>query len=134
MPIWFVYAAIVVITWGVVGLFQKLSTNYISAESTLILVTVAFCLFIPFTLQPLSTYSLKSLCFGVLSGVLSNAGAWGLFKAMESGGKASIVTPLCSMYPVVVMALAPTILHESTTPSQIIGVVCALIAVILLAI
>jgi hypothetical protein len=33
---WFWFAAVTLLTWGIVGLLQKLSTNYISAESPLI--------------------------------------------------------------------------------------------------
>jgi len=32
---WALAAVVVLVAWGVVGIFQKLATNYISAESTL---------------------------------------------------------------------------------------------------
>lgn len=59
-------------------------------------------------------------------------GAWALFAAMKSGGKASIVAPLTALYPLVVVLVAPVILHESINLLQGAGVVCALIAVVLL--
>ena len=84
----------VLISWGVVGIFQKISTNHISAESLMILLIIGSFAIQPFVLprQPLSSYSNNAILFGLLSGVLSNLGAWGLFEAMKLGGSASIVT------------------------------------------
>jgi hypothetical protein len=42
LPPWFWLAAVVLISWGIVGLLQKLSTNHISAESSLIWLVVGF--------------------------------------------------------------------------------------------
>ena len=41
---WFWFAVITLMAWGIVGLLQKLSTNYISAESSLIWLVVGFLL------------------------------------------------------------------------------------------
>jgi transporter family protein len=67
-----------------------------------------------------------------MSGVLNALGAWALFAALKSGGKASIVAPLTALYPLVVIVMVPFVLHESITRLQIVGVACALVAVILL--
>ena len=131
---WLFYAAIVLLSWGVLGVFQKLSTNYISAESTMILLIVGFLLFQPFVIpdRPLSSYPARAIAYGLLSGLFSNLGAWGLFEAMRLGGKASIVSPFCALYPLPVVLLAPFVLHESITWLQGVGVACALTAVLLL--
>lgn len=124
----------VLVAWGVVGLLQKLSTNYISAESSLIWLVVGFFVLQPF-LYPgrvVFTYSTRSLSWALLSGVFNALGAWALFAAMKSGGKASIVAPLTALYPLVVVLIAPVILHELINLLQGAGVVCALIAVVLL--
>lgn len=134
LPPWFLYVAVVLIAWGVIGIFQKLATNRISAESTIVWLIAGFVLLLPW-LYPSGgffQYSRRALVWGLLSGLLSNLGAWGLFSAMRSGGKASIVVPFTALYPVVVVALAPIVLHETITPLQGIGVVCALISVFLL--
>jgi transporter family protein len=134
LPPWFWYGGVVLISWGIVGLLQKLSTNYISAESSLIWLVVGF-----FLLQPLLYpgkvlwgYSSRSLAWALLSGVFNALGAWALFAAMKSGGKASIVAPLTALYPLVVVLVAPLILHESINGTQGAGVACALVAVVLL--
>jgi bacterial/archaeal transporter family protein len=131
---WLIFVMIVLVSWGVLGIFQKLSSNYISAESMLIWLIVGFLLFQPFVYpsKPLSIYSTKHIWYGLLSGLLSNVGAWGLFEAMKCGGKASIVSPFCALYPLPVVFLAPFVFHEKVTLIQAIGVACALIAVVLL--
>lgn len=134
VPPWLPYAAITLVAWGVVGLLQKLSTNYISAESSLIWLVVGFLLLEPL-LYPgaaLFHYSGWNLTWALLSGVLNALGAWALFAALKNGGKASIVAPLTALYPLVVIILAPFVLHETITRLQVVGVICALIAVVLL--
>jgi transporter family protein len=131
---WLVFSAITVVAWGIVGLLQKLSTNLISAESSLIWLVVGFLLLEPF-FYPGKTvfhYSSWNLAWALLSGVLNALGAWALFAALKSGGKASIVSPLTALYPLVVIMLVPLVLHESISRLQLVGVVCALIAVVLL--
>jgi uncharacterized membrane protein len=117
-----------------VGILQKLSTNYISAESTLIWLVVGFLLLEPlfYPGRVVLGYSKWNLAWALLSGALNAFGAWALFAALKNGGKASIVTPLTALYPLIVILLVPFILHESVTPLQYLGVGCALVAVVLL--
>ena len=131
---WFWFAVITLVTWGIVGVLQKLSTNYISAESTLIWLVVAFILLEPLFYPGKAGLheSAWNIVWALLSGVLNALGAWALFAALKSGGKASIVSPLTALYPLLVVLLAPCILHESITLLQAAGVLCALTAVVLL--
>jgi len=134
LPPWFWFAAIVIVSWGIVGLLQKLSTNHLPADSALIWLVVGFLLLQP-ALYPgkaLFHYSPRSLAWALLSGVLNALGAWALLAALYRGGKASIVAPFTALYPLVVVLVAPVVLHESITFLQGTGVLCALIAVVLL--
>lgn len=131
---WFWFAVIVLVAWGIVGLLQKLSTNYISAESSLIWLVAGYLLLEP-ALYPGSAlfhYSGWNLTWALLSGALNALGALALFAALKSGGKASIVAPLTALYPLVVIVAVPFVLHESITRLQLVGVACTLIAVALL--
>ena len=136
VPPWFWFVAVTLLTWGVVGLLQKLSTNYISAESSLIWLVVGYMLLEPlfYPGKAVFHYSRWNLTWALLSGVLNALGAWALFAALKSGGKASIVSPLTALYPLVVIALVPFVLHEVITRLQIVGVLCSLIAVVLLSV
>src|SRR5215472_14126166 len=120
LPPWFWYAIIVLVSWGIVGLLQKLSTNYISAESSLIWLVVGFLILQPLLYpgRAVVRYSTHNLVWALLSGVFNALGAWALFAAMKSGGKASIVSPLTALYPLVVVLTAPLILRESVTMLQ----------------
>ena len=127
---WFWFVVVVLVSFGVVGLLQKLSTNYLSAESSLIWLVVGYLLLEPL-LYPgrvLFIYSGWNLTWAVLSGALNALGALALFAALKNGGKASIVAPLTALYPLVVIMLAPFVLHESITRLQFVGVICTLIA------
>lgn len=134
IPLWCLPAALVLLTWGAVGLLQKLSTNYISAESALIWLVGGYILLSPWLYPGRSvfTYSTRSLAFTLISAVLNTLGAWALLAAMKNGGKASIVVPLTALYPLVVVVSAPVILHESLSLLQGLGILCALTSVALL--
>lgn len=134
LPPWFWFAVIVLVSWGIVGLLQKLSTNYLSAESALIWLVVGFFVLQPFLYpgRALFGYSPRSLLWALLCGVLNALGAWALLAAMRSGGKASIVAPFTALYPLVVVLAAPLVLNESVSLLQGVGVLCALVAVVLL--
>jgi transporter family protein len=134
IPLWFGPAVVVLVTWGIAGLLQKLSTNHLSAETALVWLVVGFFLLDPwlYPQESIFMYSSRSLVFALLSSLLNALGAWALLAAMKHGGKASIVVPFTALYPLVTVSLAPLLLHESITPQQGAGVVCALIAVVLL--
>jgi uncharacterized membrane protein len=131
---WFWFVALALVCAGVAGLLQKLSTNHMSAESALIWLVVGFSVLIPWLYfgNPMAKYSTPSLTWVFVGGILNAVGSWALLAALESGGKAAIVIPLTSLYPLIVAICAPFVLHESTTKAQGAGIVCAVGAVILL--
>lgn len=47
ISLWLWYSAPTPVAWGIVGLLQKLSTNYVSAESSLIWLVVGFLVLEP---------------------------------------------------------------------------------------
>jgi transporter family protein len=134
LPPWFWFSLVVLITWGVVGLLQKLSTNEISAESALIWLVVGFFVIAPvfYPGEALFSYDPRSLVYVLASAALNAVGAWALLVAMKSGGRASIVVPLTALYPLVLVLAAPIILRETISLLQAAGVVFALIAIVLL--
>jgi uncharacterized membrane protein len=68
----------------------------------------------------------------VIGGTLNGLGALTSFTALESGGKAAVVISLISLYPLVTVAVAVTLLHERLTLAQACGVGLAMVAAILL--
>jgi transporter family protein len=132
---WLLFTILALFCFGVVGLLQKLATDLISAEATLVWLIVGFLFLEPFVYGGSSTfhYSARSITIVVLAGVLNSLGSWAVFAAMKSGGKASVVVPLTAVYPMVVCVLAPLLLHEHITFVQGIGITCGLGAIFLLA-
>lgn len=135
MATWLWLAIVVLISWGVVGLLQKLSTNHLSGESATIWLIVGFVLFLSFVYPSQAVFHvpLRGIVLGLLSGFINALGAWAILAALRSGGKTSVVSPFCALYPIGVALVAPLILHESINLLQGAGVVCALVAVGLLA-
>jgi transporter family protein len=134
IPPWFLFASVVLLCWGIVGLLQKLSTNRVSAESALIWLVVGFLLLAPvfYPGRSILQYPTRSVLAILGCAALNAVGALALFAAMKSGGKASIIVPLTALYPLVVVVSAPLVLHQSITLLQGCGVLCALAAVVLL--
>jgi transporter family protein len=134
MASWLLPAAVVLLTWGIVGLLQKLSTNHLSAETALIWLVVGYFLLLPwlYPAKSVFAYSTRNLLLTMLSAGLNTLGAWALLAAMKNGGKASIVVPLTALYPIVVVLLGPLVLKETITRLQGVGVLCALVSVFLL--
>jgi len=131
---WIWFSILALASWGILGVLQKLTTNFISSESALVWSVVGFLVLQPFLYDGASLFSFpsKAIAWAVANGMFNALGTAFLLAAMRAGGKASIVMPLAAMYPLVVVLLAPVILHESITPLQGLGVACALVSVLLL--
>jgi transporter family protein len=135
LPGWLWFAAIALVFWGITGVTQKLATNRISSELSfmwfayaMIAISATLVLFVPihWHLRPLIFWA------AVAGGTLNGLGALTSFTALESGGKASVVISLISLYPLVTVAFAVMVLHERLTVTQAVGVGLAIVAAILL--
>ena len=130
MPEWVLYSCLVIVLWGVVGLFQKLGTNLISAHTLMVWLTLGYLLLIPILLARTGMSGLGTLTIlaGVLGGLTNGLGAWYLFASLEAGAKASIAVPLTALNPLLTIVLALAFLGERLTLMQWGGIVAALIA------
>lgn len=135
LPGWLWFAAIALVFWGITGITQKLATNKISSELSfiwfayaMIAISATLALLVPIHWQA------RPLIFwaAVAGGTLNGLGALTSFTALESGGKASVVISLISLYPLVTVAFAVVVLHEHLTSAQAVGVGLAIVAAILL--
>jgi transporter family protein len=135
IPAWLIFAAIALVFWGVSGITQKLSTNRISSELSFLwfayaMIAISAVLVFTVTMQ----WHVRPLIFwlSVAGGTLNGLGALTSFTALESGGKASIVISLISLYPLLTVGFAVLVLHERLTAVQAAGIVLAVISAILL--
>jgi transporter family protein len=133
LPLWLVLAVLALLCWGITGITQKLSTNRISSELSLlwfVYAMIAISVMLAFTV-PINWHVTPKIFWLAVIG-LNGAGVLTSFIALESGGKASIVISLISLFPLPTVAFAILVLHERLTTNQAIGVVLALAAAILL--
>lgn len=130
MPPWIFYSCIVIVFWGVVGLFQKLGTNRVSAHSLLVWLTLGYLLLVPILLARAGMSGLNwlTVLIGVLGGFTNGLGAWYLFASLQAGAKASIAVPLTALNPLVTIILALGFLRERLTVVQWGAITAALIA------
>jgi transporter family protein len=135
IPAWPLFAAVALVLWGASGVTQKLSTNRISSELSFLWFSwamIAIALALAFTVP--MHWHVRPWIFwlAVLGGTLNGLGALTSFMALESGGKASIVISLVSLFPLLTVAFAVFVLHEHLTTVQAVGVGLAIVAAILL--
>jgi bacterial/archaeal transporter family protein len=135
IPGWVLFAIIALVFWGITGVTQKLATNRISSELSFLwfaYAMIAICLVLLATAT--IHWHVRPIIFwlAVAGGTLNGLGALTSFVALESGGKASIVISLISLFPLVTVAFAVSVLHERLTLPQGVGVGLAVIAAILL--
>jgi bacterial/archaeal transporter family protein len=131
---WLFPAIFSMILWGVWGLFQKLATNQMPPRNVYFFATAGalcvVCSMLAATSFPLSVTN-KGILFAVLAGASSSLGGL-LFLTAISRGKASIVIPFTALYPVITIILSFTILKETITLKQGIGIVLALLSMVLM--
>jgi bacterial/archaeal transporter family protein len=67
----------------------------------------------------------------IATGVCGLGGAYLFLLALERG-KASVVVPFTSLYPLVTLALSVLLLRERPSPANLVGIAFAVVAVALL--
>jgi drug/metabolite transporter (DMT)-like permease len=132
---WLLMALIPIVLWGVCGLMQKMATNHISGQSSAIWFLVAF---LPVAaaivvLDPLpSNIPVRTWAVAAAIGFMLALGNLTVLLAFASGGKASIITPLAGLYPLVSIPIAVFAFDERLSWREGLGIILALIAVVML--
>jgi drug/metabolite transporter (DMT)-like permease len=135
--LWFVYAMITVIAWGVWGAYIDTPAQQIPPfPETLGYVVWAFVMIPPslFALWLVGwkvEYDVKSIFYGCVVGFLGAAGQLILFKTLRLA-PAYLVFPFVALSPVVTIAMALAIARERASMKGWIGIVLAVVAGVLL--
>jgi len=135
MQLWLGFAVLALVFWGITGVTQKLSTNAISSERSFLWfcwAMVALSAVVLLVARPHAGLAAIVVASSIAGGALNGLGAWTSFRALESGGKASIVISLISLYPLLTVLLAVIILGERLSLLQTTGACLAIAAAILL--
>lgn len=131
---WQLVAVLSLIMWGLWGFILKLVTKNIEwyqiyAIGSLVTILATSIIALVYRNQLLinqrDTYIILAA---------STAGVLGyiFFIMALKDGEASVVVPLTALYPAITVVLSYTILHENITTLQLIGVILAIIAAVLL--
>jgi bacterial/archaeal transporter family protein len=134
MAEWVIFSLATIGFWGIMGLLQKLSTNWISADSVFIWSRVGYLPVLAWLLVTTSLHnlSLEDVGLGILVGLTNGLGAWYLYASLENGAQASVAVPLTSLYPLLTVLLAVGFLREHPKPLQWVGIGVAIVAGVLM--
>ena len=133
---WLTFSIITIVSWGVWGFLMKLASTYLDWHQMFIAtstVTFAVSLLIYVSLKPPINVSLPGFSYALIAGFVGSL-ALVAFNAAVKEGKAIIVVPLTSLYPVITVVLSYLILHEEMTLIKGLGIVLALVAIVLVSI
>lgn len=121
-------------SFGVWGLFTKLTVNHIDSKSALIYQTIGVGIVGLLTLTLVNfkpATDAKGLGYAVLTGAAYGIGCLFYFVAASKGKIISVVT-LTALYPLITIVLAYWLLKENISVKQCAGVILALSSIILL--
>lgn len=128
---WLPSALISLFSFGLWGLFTKLSITYIDSKSALIYQTIGIVVISVFALSTMNfkpASDVKGLSYAVLTGAAYAVGCFFYFIAASKGKITSVVT-LTSLYPLITILFSFLLLKESITMKQSFGIILALVAI-----
>jgi transporter family protein len=120
------------IFWGVWGFMTKILTRDTPAETIAFWSTLASIVpILIYTIAAGTMNWVRTTPLAMLSGLSAGVATVCFYLAMK-GGPASVVLPLTGMYIVIPAILGYVLLKESLNAYHLLGIVCAVLAVIFL--
>ncbi len=132
---WVGYTVVTVLLYGLWGFFPKLAVGRLSPRTTLFYETFGTALVgLLVLLLPGFRWEAdrRGILFAALTGVCGMVGTLFFFEALTRG-RASVITVMTALYPIVTLVLALVILREPISLRQWLGMGLALAAMVLLA-
>jgi bacterial/archaeal transporter family protein len=131
---WQFSATLALVVWGLWGYLPKQALATLDPRSVLVLeglggVLVAMALVVSSTGR--IAVDRAGMLAAVATGVCGLGGAYFFLLALQRG-KASVIVPYTSLYPLVTLALSVVLLRERPSPANLLGIAFAVAAVILL--
>ena len=132
---WLILSIITIISWGFVGFFLKLASNHshwteIYVVSNLALLVASLLLYI--SQKPSISVGSPGFNYAMIAGIMMALSTISFYVAIQTG-KAIIVIPLTSLYPIVTIVLSYLILHEQISLTKGLGIILAVVALVLIA-
>ena len=127
-----VHVVLPIVLWGLSGFLQKFATNHLPADTASLLYLGAFVpigIFLALQDPWPATIPVRIWVPVLGIGFFLAFGNFAMLVAFAGGGKAAIIAPLGSLYPVISVPIAVLVLGEKVGPREIAGIVIALISV-----
>ncbi len=134
MSDWIVFTLLTLLMYGFWGWFPKLASLYLDPKSAWVWEAVGFgiasvLIFLVLGIKP--TFNAKGALFAALTGVVGALGTFFFFIAI-SKYKASVVTTVTALYPIITILLSVLVLKETLSLKQAFGVVVGLASIYLI--
>ncbi len=132
---WLGLTLLAFIFWGLWGFFPKISSQYLNPKSIFIyeiIGNVIIAIIALFLMKFKVEFHNKGVAFALASGIAAALGTLFFLFAITKG-KTSVVVTLTALYPLVTIILSYIFLKEQLGFKEIVGIISALIAIILLA-
>ena len=128
---WMFYALLPILLWGITGFLQKVSTNDIPGERSTLWFLMAFVPAAAAILlnEPVGARTPKVWLSVLALGFFFALGNLAILLAFARNGKASVITPLTALYPVVSIPLAIVGFGETISLRELSGILFALASV-----
>lgn len=129
---WVLYAALLVLSWGVWGAFSGVPTTRYGYPDEMVYILWAFTMLVP------AYFALRGVVFdrrgvamryGLLIGLTGAGGQLLLFQALTIG-PAYLIFPVIALSPAITVLMAVVLLRERIPALAVVGVVLALLAII----
>jgi len=131
---WQFYAVLTWVVWGFWGYLPKRALASLDPRSVLVLEGlggVLVALTILLSSGGRVAVDRSGMLAAVATGICGLGGAYFFLLALQRG-KASVIVPFTSLYPLVTLALSVLFLRERPSPANLLGIALAVAAVILL--
>jgi transporter family protein len=128
---WLASASLALLSFGLWGLFTKLSVLHIDAKSALVFQTLGVLIIGIITAGMLGykpEVNMKGVSFSILTGIAYGVGCLFYFVAASKGKIITVVT-FTALYPLITIILAFILLKENVSFKQCLGIGLALISI-----
>lgn len=132
IPSWTIYAALLVVFWGVWGAFSAAPTTLYGYPSFMVYAVWSVTMIVPaaFILRRQGfQWSGPGALWGIAAGLTGAAGQLALFYDLTIG-PAYLVFPIVSVSPAITVLMALAFLRERLRPLGIVGLVAAMLAIV----
>jgi bacterial/archaeal transporter family protein len=141
LPRWLIWSLATIVLWGTWGLVSKIASAGVDAYVNQLLYTAGLAplmVFVAWTVWKKRGSSERreerrmGVFWAFLTGILGGVGNIAFFQALVKGGKASVVSPVTALFPMVTVLLALIFLKERLGRTQWVGLALAFVAIYLL--